>query len=57
MENSPENNPAELEGNAEFASDEEMVDKLIAHITQPCKTEVDGTIHDTGDFYIREAKS
>ena len=48
-----ENEPTEKD---ELADDKQIVDQLIEHITQPCKTEVDGIIHDIGDFYIRQAK-
>lgn len=43
-----ENNPTE--------SDEDLVSRLIGHIAMPCRTEVNGEIHDIGDFYIDEAK-
>jgi len=49
MENEP------IENAESVSSDKEIVDRLIEHITNPCKIEVDGTIHDIGDFYIREA--
>lgn len=40
----------------ESASDKEYVSWLIFHLTAPCSIELDGTIHNLGNFYLRMAQ-
>lgn len=40
----------------ESASDKEYVSWLIFHLTVPCSIELDGTIHDLGNLYLRMAQ-
>ena len=40
----------------ESASDKEYVSWLIFHLTLPCSLELDGTIHNLGNFYLRMAQ-
>ena len=40
----------------ESASDKEFVSWLIYHLTVPCSIELDGSIHNLGNFYLRMAQ-
>ena len=56
-ESGSENCPVESSVDPKLADDIKIVDKLIDHMSMPCRVDVDGTTHDLGYVYIREAKA